>query len=184
MTCIVGMVDKESGIVWVGGDSASSDGSTKSVRADSKVFRVGDFVIGGSGSWRMIQLLKYSLFPPEVVTKNIFEYMCTSFIDEVIRCFTDGGYIMKDKEDGSILGGTFLVAYKNRLFKVHEDFQVGEVLNGREACGCGSEVALGALHALRDIDLPVQIKIDKALKASEEIAIGIGGPFTIIRTEE
>ena len=55
MTCIVGVLDKENGGVWVGGDSLGSNGHTGSVYNQSKVFRNKsreDVVIGSTGSFR------------------------------------------------------------------------------------------------------------------------------------
>ncbi|HZK68569.1 MAG TPA: hypothetical protein VFC36_03120, partial [Paludibacter sp.] len=121
MTCIVGMVDKNSNRVIIGGDSASSGGSNVFIRKDPKVFKNGEFLIGCTTSFRMIQLLRFSLSLPEV-TKDIYEYMCTDFINEVRKCFKDGGYLQK-YTNGDEKGGSFLVAYKNRLFKIEDDFQ-------------------------------------------------------------
>ena len=44
-----------------------------------KVFKNGDFVIGCTSSFRMIQLLRFSFKPRKVYDKDIYEYMCTDF---------------------------------------------------------------------------------------------------------
>ena len=51
MTCIVGLIDGRR--VWMGGDSAGVSGLDITVRADAKVFRNGDFLIGFTSSFRM-----------------------------------------------------------------------------------------------------------------------------------
>ena len=78
--------------------------------------------------------------------------------------------------------GTFLVAYKNRLFKIDSDFQVGEKLNGIDTCGCGQDFALGALHVLQKEEIPIESKILKALEISELLSSGVCRPFTLIST--
>ena len=107
--------------------------------------------------------------------------MCTDFIDAVRSCFKNGGYLQKGT-DGTENGGTFLVAYKNRLFKIEGDFQVAENLNGIDAIGCGADFALGALYSLSDQDITTKEKIIKALEASEFFAIGVCRPFIINNT--
>lgn len=179
MTCIVGMIDKESNTVVIGGDSAGSAVYSIEIRKDPKVFKTGEFLIGCTSSFRMINLLRFSFKPPKVRKKDIYEYMCTEFIDEVRTCFEDGGFLKKDTE-GVETGGLFLVAYKNRLFKIENDFQVGENLNGMEAVGCGADYALGALYSMPNI--PIKDKVIKALEAAEFLALGVRRPFVIFNT--
>ena len=62
MTCIVGLVHE--GVVYIGGDSAGVAGLSLVVRADEKVLRNGDFLMGFTTSFRMGQLLRYKLDPP------------------------------------------------------------------------------------------------------------------------
>lgn len=180
MTCIVGIVDKKENRVIVGGDSAESAGNSIYIRKDTKVFKNGDFVIGCTSSFRMIQLLRFSFKPPEI-TKDIYEYMCTDFINAVRVCFKDGGYLQKN-EGGDDIGGTFLVAYKNRLFKIENDFQVAENLDGFDAVGCGADFALGVLFSFQSQDITTEDKVLKSLEAAEYLALGVCRPFIIINT--
>ena len=50
MTCIVGVAHK--GAVYIGGDSAAVAGWALTCRADHKVFKNGDFVMGFTTSFR------------------------------------------------------------------------------------------------------------------------------------
>lgn len=181
MTCIVGIVDKKSKKVIIGGDSASSDDTNIFIRKDVKVFNNNGFTIGCTSSFRMIQLLRFSFEPPEIKSKDIYEYMCTDFINAVRNCFKDGGYLQK-YTDGDEKGGTFLVGYKGRLFKVESDFQVGENLNGMDAVGCGANFALGSLYSLSKLDIPIKNKVLKSLEAAEFLALGVSRPFVIRET--
>lgn len=181
MTCIVGYLDKKNKIVTIGGDSAGVSDLNIIIRKDKKVFRVGDFVIGCTSSFRMIQLLRFSFKPPEIKSKSIYQYMCTDFINEVKECFKNGGYLQK-YEDGDDKGGTFLVGYKNRLFKVDNDFQVAESSNGIDAIGCGSDYALGALYSLSKQDITARQKVVKSLEAAAFFSAGVCKPFVITCT--
>lgn len=99
MTCIVGLVDK--GKVYIGGDSAGVNSFWDlTIRADSKVFINGPFIMGFTSSFRMGQLLRYKLKTPsrfknDGTQKEIYEYMVTDFVDAVRQCLKDGGYASK-----------------------------------------------------------------------------------------
>lgn len=59
MTCIIGLENK--GKVYMGADSASSNGYSINVSGNPKLFRSGPFLIGFTSSWRMGQLLQHQL---------------------------------------------------------------------------------------------------------------------------
>jgi len=178
MTCIVGYLDKKTKKVTIGGDSAGVAGLDITIRKDEKVFKVDDFIIGCTSSFRMIQLLRFSFKPPQIKSKNIYEYMCTDFINAVRECFKNGGYLQKSS-DGDEKGGTFLVAYKNRLFRIENDFQVAESLNGIDAVGCGADYALGSLHVLTKQNLTPKEKVLKSLETASFFSAGVSKPFVI-----
>lgn len=175
MTCIVGVVDQEK--VYIGGDSAGVAGLDITSRKDPKVFKVGDFLIGCTTSFRMIQLIRFSFCPPKRhPDKDVFEYMCTEFINEIRSCLKTGGFaeISCSVENG----GNFLVGYCGRLFKIEGDFQVGESTDNFQSVGCGQPFALGALSALGD-SLNPKDRIRKALEIASYHSAGVRGPFVI-----
>lgn len=181
MTCIVGIVDKKNRKVIMGGDSAASAGTSLTIRKDPKIFKNKDFIIGCTSSYRMIQLLRFSFNPPEIKSKDIYEYMCTDFINAVRECFKVGGYLQKYTE-GDEKGGVFMVGYKNRLFKIESDFQVGESLSGIDSVGCGQDIALGSLFALAKQSISNENKVLKALEAAEFFTNGVQRPFIVLNT--
>ncbi len=181
MTCIVGYLDKKLGKVVIGADSAGISGFDITIRKNEKVFKNNEFIIGCTSSFRMIQLLRYSFLPPKVHDKDIYEYMCTDFINAVRSCFKDGGYLQKYR-DGDEKGGTFLVGYKDRLFTVHDDFQVFETLCGYDSLGCGEGYALGTLFILENENLKAEEKVTKALISAEKFSAGVCRPFHIFNT--
>jgi ATP-dependent protease HslVU (ClpYQ) peptidase subunit len=169
MTCIVGYVDN--GIVYIGGDSAGSTDEIIRERVDKKVFRVQDFLIGFTTSFRMGQLLQHKLKVPKQKCKSDFKFMCTVFIDSVKMVF---------KEDN--MKGNFLVGYRGVLYDIEEDFQVAMVAEKYNAVGSGSQYALGALHALVDTlgddESPITI-VTAALEASARFNPFVQGPFIV-----
>jgi ATP-dependent protease HslVU (ClpYQ) peptidase subunit len=176
MTCIVGLVEGKR--VIIGGDSAGVTGLDITLRKDEKVFRNGKFIIGCTSSFRMIQLLRFSLKPPKRPKgMDIYEYMCIPFIDEVKRCYKEKGYLQKFK-DGDDKGGTFLVGYKGRLFIVDSDFQVGEAYIGYDAIGCGDSYAKGSLFATERL-MTGHERVTAALRAAANFSGGVSPPFVL-----
>jgi ATP-dependent protease HslVU (ClpYQ) peptidase subunit len=172
MTCIVGLVHK--GKVYMGADSAGVGGWDLCVRADRKIYRNGEFLFGFTTSFRMGQLLGYAFNPPKKpVEKDLMAFMCTDFIDGVRKCFKDGGFAKKDSEREE--GGAFLVGFEQSLFQVHSDYQISKAQDYFDACGCGDQVARGALYANEHLSPRERIK--QALCAAEQLSAGVRGPF-------
>lgn len=178
MTCIAGVAHQ--GKVYVGGDSAGLAGWDLVSRADEKVFAIGEFVFGFTDSFRMGQLLRYSLAPPSINQDACLErYMATDFVDAVRECLRKGGYARKTNEAEA--GGQFLVGVRGRLFAVHEDYQVAESRDGYDAIGCGHAYAKGALAVTED--QPPEKRLRAALSVAERHSGGVRGPFVLVKTK-
>ncbi|WFU51760.1 hypothetical protein [Sinorhizobium terangae] len=172
MTCIVGLIDN--GSVHIGGDSAGVAGHSLTIRADRKVFRKQDFIFGFTTSFRMGQLLAHSFeLPKRHADTDVYAFMVTDFVNGLRQCLRDGGYAQRQYE--AERGGIFLVGYAGRLFKIGCDYQVGEAVDGFDACGCGQEIALGALFARSHS--PPRERLAIALNAAERFSTGVRGPF-------
>jgi ATP-dependent protease HslVU (ClpYQ) peptidase subunit len=178
VTCIIGMKDRN-GDVWIGGDSAGVAGYQITIRSDEKVFRKGPMVFGFTSSFRMGQLLHYSLEIPEhPKKKSDAEFMASDFVNAVRRCFKEGGFA--SVVNGSESGGSFIVGYHGELYCVEGDFQVGIPSNGMCAVGCGEDLAMGALYANKHLKCSRK-RIRNALMAASEFSAGVAPPFTIIK---
>lgn len=180
MTCIIGLLKNKK--VYIGGDSAGVGGNDVTLRKDSKVFRVGRFIIGYTSSFRMGQLLRFKL---KVIKqeKDIsdYEYMCTTFIDSVRKCLKDGGYATVKDESERI--GIFLVGYKNKLYKIEGDLQVGESYENFNSVGCGEDYAKGALDIILKSSKGYTAEkiIEKALTTVVKFSLGVRPPFNILK---
>lgn len=176
MTCIVGLT--HDGRVWLGGDSAGADGHWNlTTCAAPKVFANGEFLIGGTTSFRMLQLLRYSLVPPKRhPDTDVLRFLVVDFVDAVRACLKAGGFA--GKHDEVEIGGDFLVGYAGRLFRICADYQVTESSLGYDACGCGEGIARGAMYACDE--LPPAQRIVKALLAAEAHSAGVRGPMVVI----
>ena len=115
MTCIVG-IEHDGGVI-IGGDSAGLSGWSKTIRADQKVFTVGPYAMGFTTSFRMGQLLRYSLDVPAPDTWDIDKFIATTFIDAVRATLKAGGWAKTDGPQEQ--GGDFLVGVSGRLYAIY-----------------------------------------------------------------
>lgn len=177
MTCIVGIVDKKGNVI-IGGDSAGVAGLEITRRKDEKVFIKGNMIFGYTSSFRMGQLLRYSLtIPHHDPTKSDYEYMCTDFIEAVRQLFKDKGYSnIKENEES---GGFFLVGYNGNLYDVECDFQVGMNYDNYDAVGCGDNFAKGVLF-IRNKESETHQTVELALMAAAHHSAGVCEPFVIL----
>lgn len=161
----------------MGADSAGTSGSSITIRQDEKVFENGDFLIGFTSSYRMGQLLRYKLkVPKQKESQSDMEYLVTDFIDGVRQLFKDNGF----RDERATNGGTFLLGYKNNLYNIEDDFQVGKSFLNFDSVGCGSDIALGSLYSTMGQDPEQRIKI--ALDAACKFNTNVCAPYrTLIR---
>lgn len=175
MTCIVGLV--QGGHVYIGGDSAGVGGLDLTVRSDEKVFRNGECLFGFTTSFRMGQILRYSLsIPSRREEQDDFKYLATTFIDAVRSALKDGGFAQK--KDDAEQGGNFLLGYRGNLYQVYSDYQVAKSVDGFEACGCGYQIANGSLYSTKGRKPRERILL--ALRAAERFSAGVRGPFKVL----
>ena len=179
MTCIVGIIDDKN-TVYMGADSCGGNSYVAMARKDAKIFRRGGFLFGYTTSYRMGQLLQYSLKIPEVENNADHEWMCTKFIEAVRKCLKAGGFASKDNNVEE--GGHFLVGGYGKLYKIQSDYQVSELQLPFDACGCGEAFALGSLFSTPK--LSPKKRIQAALQAAEEFSCGVRGPFIILSVKD
>src|ERR1035441_4894340 len=129
MTCIIGFKDKNG--IYIGADSAGSGGNIISVRKDEKVFVNGPFIIGIAGSFRMGQLLRFNLkVSRQLPRTSDYEFMVTIFIEAVRKCLIAGGYLKKENNIEEH-DGCFIVGYKDNIYEIDGDLQVGMPVDNR-----------------------------------------------------
>mgnify|MGYP000863626043 CR=1 FL=1 len=60
------------------------------------------------------------------------------------------------------------------------DFQIVQHAHPYAACGCGREIALGAMYATQEEEHP-EWRINTALNAAAEFSCAVRGPFRIVK---
>lgn len=168
MTCIVGL-ETEHGVL-LGADSAASNNDGISIRNDTKLFRSGPFTIGFTTSYRMGQLLRYSLNVGAPDTWDVDRFMATTFVNAVRQTLEDGGVET---------GGTFLVGIAGRLYGIFDDFQISHAAAGFESVGSGGAYALGSLHTSAGLDWDPRQRVIAALEAAAALDPFVAPPFLL-----
>jgi hypothetical protein len=183
MTCIAVVTDGKD--IVIGGDSAGVGGLSLTIRKDPKVFKRKsasgiEWVFGFTTSFRMGELIQYHLKLPKVdkeARRDLYKFMVTKFIPSLRKCLHSGGYAEIENEQES--GGTFIVGLLGRIFKVGDDYQVGESAFPFNAVGCGQDIALGSLYTTQRVN-NLRKRVEIALQATEYFSAGVRGPFVII----
>lgn len=145
MTCILAKI--QDGKVHMLGDKMGSNGHTKSVYPlINKVFKVDDFVIGYTSSFRMGQILQYSWNPPSKMEKDSDDtYLFKHVITSIKIAFDNNCYGKKDKVEFE--GGTFLLGWHGRLFEMQNNLSLLEY-DKTAAVGCGQYFAQASMNTL------------------------------------
>lgn len=182
MTCIIGIVDNDK--VWMGGDAAGThvDSWLTQTGLETKVWKAGDVVFGGCGSFRIMQLLRYKMIIPTVPDGiDALEYLTGDFVDAMRTALGDGGAltIWDDTSTEEMEESGYLVALQGRVFEIYADFGVGEFDDGFASIGCGKGFALGSLYSTHDLKPKERVQL--ALEAAEHFSAGVRGPFTILK---
>lgn len=184
MTCIVAIA--QNGIVYMGSDHAASDDKTGWIlsRKEPKCFKVGQYGIAFTDSFRMGQILQYSWTPPKYTptktNSGLDKFMRTKFIDSVKVAFKDNGYGSIGSSSDEDTGGIFIVGIEGRIFTIDEDFHVGENVVNYMAEGSGGQIALGALYATKNQKNP-RLRLKAALEAATEFNMSVAAPYTYIQ---
>lgn len=176
MTCVVAVTDGTT--VTMGGDSCFSDDTTHGTIKHPKVFRVGEFVIGASGSLRVMQTIRYSFEPPPPPARNVDRYMSTEFVAALRDALRAAGTLKIKNGVEESPESDLLVGLRGRIYLVQEDFQATRCQGDYLAIGSGDLVALGALEVTKDWE--ARDRVHAALKASAKHCTGVSGPFRYV----
>jgi 20S proteasome alpha/beta subunit len=186
MTCVIGYVAKDG--IYMGCDSQGTDDYLNKFHIlEEKIFTKGEFIFGGAGCYRMIQLLKHSFTPPKKPSRmSVDKYICTLFIDALRKCLKEAGYSKIEDNTESAENGYFLVGYKNSLYTVYGNFQAERYKTPYCSIGCGGELANGAMDVLlleTKIKKPEKI-LKRALLTASKFSAGVGKPFVVKKLEK
>ena len=173
MTCIIGLCHK--GDVYIGADSCASNGWEARVTQLPKVFQIGEFLIGYTGSVRMGQILQYHLEVPPQEGQQDHEYLVRQFVETVRTALKEFGYAKI--ENNVEHAGNFLLGYRGQLYSFERDLQLNAYQDQFDAVGAGREYALGAMLAYAN--LAPEERIEKSLEIAAHFSSYVEPPFFV-----
>jgi len=179
MTIIVSF--KHAGRVYLGSDSVASEGDNVFPRRDEKLILKNNMLFGITGSWRLLDIVRFSFAPP--VNENLLEtreFVSTILIDELIKCLKEKAVLITNTDGQTEMDSQILLAVEGRCFSIGEDFQVGESVHDFDAVGCADIIALGALNILSEYETCPETIILKALAVCGAYNGMVRGPFRIM----
>lgn len=182
MTIIVGL--QHAGGVVMGADSISTDGTYCSQRDGTtrKLFRKGPYLIGYTTSFRLGDLLRFEVRWPAPPKRRgdavLYRHMVSAVVPAIRAAFAAGGAVAAG---GAEQGAELLIAVSGRLFRIGRDHHVAGYLAGYATCGCGEDIANGALHATAGLDgLEPRRRVRLALHAAAAHCVRARGPFFLM----
>lgn len=182
MTCIAGAIKGSE--LWIGADAVSVQGcSAARMSTQAKVFQVGEFLIGSSGTLRIQQIIRY-MFTPPAIESDIVAYMVKVFVPALRAAIKDNGGEIIDPSGNSQLDGRYLIGVRGRLFEIDSSYAVFEAKAPYAAVGCADQEALSAMFTATSLmagDITPKQVVERGLLAAVEFDTGIRQPFTILR---
>lgn len=185
MTCIIGL--EHEGKVYIGGDSSVTRGWEVSVTDQSKVIRVGCFLVGLAGTMRQLNLLEHHVHPrAQEEGESDEHYVAIGLVEAIRQCFKDNGASkISDNQENS--DSIMLVGFKGKLYMVGSAFDVTHFERGFAAIGAGDDYAIGSLITqqqlfVRDGDEgnhPMPEMLCRALGVAAYMSAVVRAPFKV-----
>lgn len=158
MTCIIAHTTGTSS--FIAGDKLGSNGFTKAVMVEPKIFEK-TFIkvleggvqreeqriaIGGTTSFRMLQLLDHNLeLPVQEAGTTMIQYLVRQVIPAIRKLFKEE-WGSKDNTQ-EIGGGSFIMLHNHVIYEVQEDFAVLQTTANITAVGSGTYHAISSMNA-------------------------------------
>jgi ATP-dependent protease HslVU (ClpYQ) peptidase subunit len=182
MTCIAGAI--KDGEVWIGGDAVSiSREACVRVGVKSKVFTLGEFLIGSSGTVRTGQIAQF-LFDVPKVDGDLTAYLVKSFAPALRAAMKENGGEIKVQSGADEMDGRLLIGVRGRLFTIDSGYGVFESRANYAAVGCADQEALAAMFTVNSLlagDATGEQIVKHGLLAAAEFDSNIRPPFTILK---
>lgn len=179
MTCIVAL--EHDGYVWLGTDSAASNGHTLSIVDTPKIIKNGNLVFGYTSSFRFADLLRFKLkFPNQKRGQDDRDYIVGVVVEKIRNSLKAGGFA-KVTEGCRESGGTALIAYRGKVYTLQDDFSIIRYVDGYSSCGSGGELALGSLATTAALDVKPEDRVRLALQVAAKHCCTVEGPEHIVK---
>lgn len=164
----------------MGADSAAANSWESRPTKTSKLIRLSTsdgnpILLGYTTSFRFGQILAHHVDAPADSRTDAEAYLIKDFLPVVRRALSEHGFMEKIREREE--GGTALIAYRSRLFRLSGDLGIVESSEKYDAVGAGMYYALGAMHAANERQTRGALVVQFGLKAAIDLCPGVEGPL-------
>jgi len=151
MTTIIGVQSTE-GCVIVSDSRVAADGKVYSHPNMVKAIENGNYIIGGAGDYRALQVVLHGWQPPTLTAKaklNLYEFVINKVAPSLKTTLSEAGveFSKSSDNDGDKFELSLLIGINGSLFEIDSDFSVAMNKDGFYGIGSGGDYALGALYA-------------------------------------
>jgi len=179
MTIIAAALD-HTGTIYMGADSVSLQGdSCVRLNDRAKVYHKGEFLIGGSGTLRVNQLME-CVFEPPLVNDDPYAYMVQHFAPAWRALVKEQGCELTTQSGSIEADGRYLVALRGCLFELDCGYGVFSPRSGFHAIGCAAQEAMAGMFTARQLGFSAEATVKCGLEAAAEFDASIRPPFTIL----
>lgn len=182
MTIIIGLEDKNTGSVWMGGDSAITVWpNIVEASREKKIFKLGDvMLLGSAGTLRTTQIIRHGLsafFRFQFPEESVMDYLVNGVAEPMRNALKECG-ASKIEANEEMSQNWWLLAYKGKVFEIDGGFSISNSTRGYTAIGSGRDYAMGAMLALKDLE-PKQ-RIMTCLKITGEFDSFVKPPYYVM----
>ena len=183
---------KKNGRVYMGTDTLTSCGEQKKnffAQGNRKITRFENgILLGGVGKMHNAQLLfaHSEIFTVPEDGNMTKRYVVENIIPKIFDLYRE--HDMGEKEEGEprLLGGAYVLAYKDKIFLIDSDFDV-TVLEHYVSVGSGADLTRAGLAELDAEDVSdsemIENRLLELLRISASYVKSVGAPFYLIDTE-
>ncbi len=185
MTVVAAAIDRD-GVIFMGADGMSVSGQYGARPGTrSKVFRVGEFIVGACGTVNIGQSIEL-LFEPPLIEGDLYRYIVARFAPALRELMKSRGGEIKNQNGADELDARVLVGVRGRLFMIDGGYGAIESIHRFAAVGCADQEALAAMFTAKQIvpEMPARDVVQHGLEAAAEFDLAIRGPFTVIGSED
>ena len=190
---VLAMVRDENGRLVFAGDRLMSWGFHKSQRTPTpKVVKRGHYLLAGTGLCSVIDEILIIMDLPNAPKKGLRKFMASDFISAVHKHMVKQGLASKDRRalygdkeksaDVDTLKAVVVIGVHGQLFELmlgSDSITIIE-LSLPYAHGCGGSLAWGALLATEGLDLTVEDRLTRAIRAAGTVSPGCNTEVDII----
>lgn len=177
MTVIAAIISGDR--VLMGADSFIQEGNRLLCDTQSKLWRLGDMVMGGSGRLLVADAIQYGFrLPPVPEGQSEDAYMRLTLPDTLRGYLQERGLMYTPEgENLETCEASLLIGWRGRIWEVDGNLSVCETVEPYNAIGSGGDIARTALHCLPGSP---RERLAGALEAAAQFSVTVSAPFTYL----